>query len=40
MRKKSKFVDGVCDEIVDLIVNRLIEKIQKEVVLHENNGAA
>jgi hypothetical protein len=32
MRKKSKFIDGVCDEIVDLIVNRLVEKIQKEVI--------
>jgi len=38
MRKKSKFADGVCDEIVDLIVNRLVEKIQEEVIMREKNG--
>jgi glutathione synthase/RimK-type ligase-like ATP-grasp enzyme len=26
MRKKSRFFDGVCDETVDLIVDRLVEK--------------
>jgi len=36
MRKKSKFTDGVCDEIVDLIVNRLVENIKTEVIMQEN----
>lgn len=29
MRKKSKFIDGVCDEIVDLIVNEIVGNLQK-----------
>jgi len=29
MRKKSKDVDGVCDETIDLIVRRLVEGIKK-----------
>ena len=38
MRKKSKFADGVCDEIVDLIVNRLVENIKTEVIMQENKA--
>lgn len=30
MRKKSKFIDGVCDEVVDLIVDTLVEKIRNQ----------
>ncbi len=35
MRKKSKFADGVCDEIVDLIVSRLVENIKADVIMPE-----
>lgn len=30
MRRKSEFIDGVCDEVVDLIVDRLVEKIKEK----------
>jgi hypothetical protein len=28
-RQKTKFIDGVCDETIDLIVNTLVEKIKE-----------
>ena len=31
MRKKSRFVDGVCDETVDLIAATLVEKIRRRL---------
>ena len=33
MRKKSRFADGVCDEIVDLIVKRLVDNIKADVLV-------
>ena len=37
MRKKSKFIDGVCDEIVDLIVYTLVEKICRRLEIGDGS---
>jgi len=38
MRKKSKFIDGVCDETVDLIVDTLVEKIRTRLEAAGDSG--
>jgi len=39
MRKKSKHIDGVCDETIDLIVRKLVETIKKTLNSQLNHFA-